>query len=157
MTTRLTKTPLDVAAMIEETEDGGSGALVVFVGTVRDRNAGRGVEAITYSAQEPLCERVLRDLEASILSRYSVRRCLIRHRVGRLEVGEASVAIVIRAAHREEAWEASRAAIDELKRSAPIWKQEHLAGGGDRRPAGVPLSGGADDGNRRVPRGTPSS
>jgi len=148
---RLTHAPLEIAALIEETGDGGSGALVVFVGTVRDVSDGRAVAAITYTAHDALCEKVLADLEANILHRFPVRRCLIRHRLGRLAVGEASVLIVVRSAHREVAWEASRAAIDELKLRAPIWKEEHLVGGGSRRVPGVPLVTKGGSGERDAP------
>jgi molybdopterin synthase catalytic subunit len=133
--------PLDLNELLRETEDPGSGALVVFVGTVRDENDGKPVEALTYEAHIPLAEKALEELECDVLSRFDVRRCRIRHRIGTLPPGEPSVVVVIRAAHRAEAFAAARYAIDELKERVPIWKEEHYASGESRYPEGVPLRG----------------
>jgi len=135
----LTEEPLDLNALIEETEDPGSGALVMFVGTVRDHNDGKPVEAVTYEAYTPLAEKALRDLEQEVLERFPVRRCRIQHRVGHLKLTEPSVAIVVRAAHRREAFEAAEWAIDELKKRVPIWKEEHYTTGKPKFLEGVPL------------------
>jgi molybdopterin synthase catalytic subunit len=135
----VTGKPLDLSRLISETEDHGSGALVVFVGTVRDNNDGKPVESLTYEAHLPLAERALQALEREVLQRFNVRRCRIQHRIGKLQLGEPSVAIVVRAAHRKEAFEAAKYAIDELKKRVPIWKEEHYAGGGSRYLEGSPL------------------
>lgn len=135
----VTDQPLNLSELLAETEDSGSGALVVFVGTVRDHNDGKPVEAVTYEAHVPLAERTLQELEQEVLQRFDVRTCRIQHRVGTLQLGEPSVAIVVRAAHRAEAFEAARYAIDELKKRVPIWKEEHYADGESRYLEGVPL------------------
>jgi molybdopterin synthase catalytic subunit len=135
----VTEQPLNLSELLAETEDSGSGALVVFVGTVRDHNDGKPVEAVTYEAHVPLAERTLQELEQEVLQRFDVRTCRIQHRVGQLELGEPSVAIIVRAAHRDEAFEAARYAIDELKKRAPIWKEERYASGESRHLEGVPL------------------
>lgn len=135
----LVEDPIDLNALIRETEDPGSGALVVFVGTVRDHNEGKPVEAVTYEAYKPLAEKALEELEREVLRRFEVRRCRIQHRVGHLPLQEPSVAIVVRAAHRAEAFAAARWAIDELKKRVPIWKEEHYATGERRYLKGIPL------------------
>lgn len=143
----VTEGPIDLDALIRETEDPGSGALVVFVGTVRDHNDGKPVEAVTYEAYTPLAEKALEELEREVLRRFNVRRCRIRHRVGRLPLKEPSVAIVIRAAHRAEVFQAAKYAIDELKRRVPIWKEEHYTTGESRHLEGMPLVPQRDEGH----------
>jgi molybdopterin synthase catalytic subunit len=131
--------PLKLDDLLNETIDSGSGALVIFVGTVRDENEGQPVQAITYEAHISLAEKVLRAIEEEVLSQFAVRRCRIQHRIGTLRLGESSVQIVIRAGHRAAAYEASRYAIDAIKQRAPIWKEEHYASGVSRYLDGVPL------------------
>ena len=107
----------------------GPGAVVVFVGTVRGRHQGQQVQALTYEAYEPLAvasfERIAREAAERIPG---VVVCL-HHRVGTLEVGEPSIVIAAVAAHRAEAYAASRFAIERVKQIAPVWKREHLVDG----------------------------
>lgn len=135
----VTDGPLDPDALARETADEESGALVVFCGTVRAHNRGRRVEGLTYEAHEELATRVLRELEEEVLRDFDVRRCRLQHRVGELELGEASVAVVVRAAHRDQAFAAARHAIDELKERIPVWKEEHYADGESVHLDGTPL------------------
>lgn len=135
----ISDTPLDLAPLLNETEDHSSGALVIFYGTVRDENDGQPVHSMTYEAHVSLAEKVLREIEAEVLERFGVRRCRIQHRIGTLQLGEPSVLIVVRAAHRAEAYDASRYAIDEVKQRAPIWKEEHYVSGETRYLDGIPL------------------
>lgn len=135
----ITSEPLDTDALVRETADEGSGALVVFCGTVRSENRGRRVEGLDYEAHEELAAKVLRELEEEVLEAFEARRCRLQHRVGELELGEASVAVVVRAAHRDEAFAAARWAIDELKERIPVWKEEHYADGGSAHLDGTPL------------------
>jgi molybdopterin synthase catalytic subunit len=144
---RVTDQPLNLSELLAETEDSGSGALVVFVGTVRDHNGGKPVEAVTYEAYIPLAEKVLEELEREVLKRFDVRACRIQHRVGTLRLGEPSVAIVVRAAHRAEAFEGAHYAIDELKRTVPIWKEERYTSGEGRFLEGIPLQYGCNSGD----------
>lgn len=131
--------PLDVNALIQETEDPGSGALIVFYGTVRDQNEGQPVNGMTYEAHVSMAEKVLAEIEQEAIQRFGARRVRIQHRIGPLALGEPSVLVVVRAAHRAEAYAASRYAIDELKQRAPIWKEEHYLSGDSRYLDGVPL------------------
>jgi molybdopterin synthase catalytic subunit len=134
------ETPLELEPLLRETEDSASGALVVFYGTVRDHNDGQRVQAMTYEAHTPMAEKVLREIEAETLEKFAVQHCRIQHRVGMLQLGEASVLIVVRAAHRDPAYAASRYAIDTIKQRAPIWKEEHYVSGESRYLDGVPLT-----------------
>ncbi|RDV37666.1 molybdenum cofactor biosynthesis protein MoaE [Bradymonadaceae bacterium TMQ3] len=136
----LSDTPLDMSALLAECEDPAGGGLVVFSGDVRNHHEGRrGVTAITYEAHPAIAARVLRELEAEVLERFKVLRCRIQHRTGRVEVGQASVLVICRAAHRDAAFEGARYAIDTLKLKTPIWKLEHYDDGTERYLDGTPL------------------
>ena len=111
----------------------GAGAVVVFLGIVRDHAEGReGVTALTYEAYEPEAERVMGEIVTTARDRWSdLARVALLHRTGRLGLGEASVAVVVSSPHRAVAFDAARFCIDTLKETVPIWKQEHHAGGAD--------------------------
>jgi molybdopterin synthase catalytic subunit len=132
--------PLDLAALLQETEDGSCGALVVFSGTVRNHHAGKAVQRLNYTAHAALLDQVLSELERETMQRFGVSQCRIVHREGDLEVGEDSVLVVVRSAHRGEAFEAARYAIDTLKQRAPVWKREFYTDGSVDYQDGVPLS-----------------
>jgi molybdopterin synthase catalytic subunit len=128
--TGLVEGPLPVAAAEAAVAHPGCGAVVVFLGTVRDRHAGRAVAGITYTAYRAMAAAVLRGIAADLEAAAPGLRAAIVHRLGRLDVGEASVVIATAAPHRAAAYEASRTALERLKREAPIWKREHYADGG---------------------------
>jgi len=132
--------PLDLAALLRDTEDGACGALVVFSGTVRNHHAGKAVQRLNYTAHRGLVEKVLAELEEETKAKFGVRQCRIVHREGDLEVGEDSVLVVVRSAHRGEAFAAAKYAIDTLKQRAPVWKREFYADGSVDYQDGVPLS-----------------
>jgi molybdopterin synthase catalytic subunit len=138
--THLVDEPIDVAALVDETRDPTCGALVVFEGMVRDHDQDESVASMTYTAYRPLAERVLAELETEACQRFDVARCRVVHRLGWLGMGESSVAVVVRAAHRAPAYDASRFVIDALKERAPIWKQDHLRDGSTRYQDGTPLA-----------------
>jgi molybdopterin synthase catalytic subunit len=108
-----------------------AGAVVTFLGVVRDHAEGReGVRAMTYEAYEEPARRVMGEIVAEARRRWpDVERVALLHRVGELDLSEPSVAVAVSAPHRAEAFEAARFCIDTLKESAPIWKQEHWVGG----------------------------
>jgi molybdopterin synthase catalytic subunit len=110
-----------------------AGAVVTFAGVVRDHAEGRpGVEAMTYEAYEEPAVRALTEIVAEMRRRWpDIARVALLHRVGELQLSEASVLVVVSAPHRGAAFDAAEFAIDTLKRSAPIWKQEHWTGGSD--------------------------
>jgi molybdopterin synthase catalytic subunit len=109
--------------------DPGAGGTCVFVGTVRDTSPAGDVTALHYEAWGELAETRLRELAAELHERWPLRKVAILHRTGDLAVGEASVVIACSAAHRAEAFEACRHAIERLKQDVPIWKKEALVSG----------------------------
>lgn len=121
---RLTRTPLDPASLLAESRRDGDGGLTVFVGVVRDSNDGRSVTAMEYEAYEPMAERELERIEADLATRFPGARVVLRHRIGRLLVGEVAVVVAASAPHREEAFAACRAGIEEIKTRVPVWKKE---------------------------------
>ena len=127
--TDLVRDAIDVAALHAEIGDAGAGALLAFVGTVRDSKHGRRVQRIDYEAYEPMARQALERIGRELLDRWPVRRAVLVHRIGTLEVGEASVAILLSTAHRAPGFEALRFAIETLKTDVPIWKREHFEDG----------------------------
>jgi molybdopterin synthase catalytic subunit len=125
--------PLPVAEATEWATTPGSGAVVTFLGVVRDQSEGRaGVTGITYEAYEEVARQRMTEIAAETRRRWpDVERIALLHRTGALELSEASVAVVASAPHRGDAFEAARFAIDTLKETVPIWKREHWAGGDD--------------------------
>lgn len=127
----LTRERLEPLAQRAAAPDRAAGALATFVGVVRAERDERGREllALDYSAYEPMAERVMRRIVAAARLRHAPLAIQLAHRLGRLEVGEASVAVTVWAAHRGEAFAACREVIEELKVSVPIFKQEIWADG----------------------------
>ena len=123
------RNPIDLAALEREVADPAAGAIVSFAGTTRRDNAGRVVIRLEYEAYEPMALSEMRKLAAEAGARWKIVRIAIAHRIGVVEIGETSVAIAVSAAHRAEAFEACRFAIDRLKEIVPIWKKEHFEGG----------------------------
>ncbi len=120
---------IDVAALEREVADPAAGAIVSFTGTTRRDNAGRKVLRLEYEAYEPMALAEMRKLASEAAERWKLVRIAIAHRIGVVEIGETSVAIAVSAAHRGEAFEACRFAIDRLKEIVPIWKKEYFEGG----------------------------
>jgi len=126
---RLQDTPIDSAALVERLRQDADGAVVLFLGTVRDHNLGRRVRYLEYQAYPEMAERELRRLEEQARERWGVNGIAVVHRTGRLEIGETAVAVAVSSAHRAEAFEAGRHIIDTLKHTVPIWKKEFFEGG----------------------------
>jgi MoaE-MoaD fusion protein len=126
---RISAEPLDVAAAIAEAESPDAGAVAAFVGTVRRRSRDRNVLYLEYEAFAEMAEPMLRSLADDLTARHGLSRVAIHHRVGRVEIGEASVVIAVSAAHRQAALDACREAIDTLKETIPLWKKEFYEGG----------------------------
>ena len=121
--------PLDAAAVAGAVSGPASGAVVTFLGTVRNHNAGRDVLFLEYEAFEPLAVKSFERIAAEAADRWPAVTLAIHHRVGRIEIGEASVVIAAASAHRADAFAASRYAIERIKQISPIWKHEHFDGG----------------------------
>ena len=127
--TAITTSPLDTGALVRTLDTTGSGAVTTFVGLVRDHNLGRRVLHLEYEAYEPLALRGLDLIVAEAAARWPAARLAFHHRVGRMEIGEASVAIAAASPHRADAFAASRYAIERIKQIVPIWKHEYFEGG----------------------------
>jgi molybdopterin synthase catalytic subunit len=108
---------------------GSDGAVVTFLGLVRNHNLGRSVRYLEYEAYEPLALKSFERIAREIHERWPTARLALHHRVGRLEIGEASVAIATRSPHRGDAYASCRYAIERIKQIAPIWKHEFFDGG----------------------------
>lgn len=126
---QLTTTPIDPAAAIEAARSPAAGAVVLFLGTVRETTDGRRTVALEYECYAEMAEKKLHELEAEARGRWPLSGCAIVHRWGRLEVGEISVAIAVGAPHRREAFAAGQWLIDRIKEVVPIWKKELYADG----------------------------
>jgi molybdopterin synthase catalytic subunit len=122
---------IDLTALLAWATRPSAGAVVTFSGVVRDHADGRdGVHALTYEAYDEPAVDAMRAIVADARTRWTSLECVaLVHRTGRLELGEASVVVVVSSPHRAEAFEAARLLIDTLKTSVPIWKQEHWEGG----------------------------
>jgi molybdopterin synthase catalytic subunit len=122
---------LELDALVAALADhgGADGAVVTFLGLVRNHNADRRVRHLVYEAFEPLALKVFARIADELEGRWPGARLALHHRIGRLEVGEASVAIAVASAHRAEAYAACRYAIERIKQIAPIWKREFFDGG----------------------------
>jgi molybdopterin synthase catalytic subunit len=119
--------PDDIAARVDEP---GAGGIVIFSGVVRNETGGRPVKFLEYEAHAAMAEAKLREIGAALRGRWpGVKRVAMLHRIGRLEIGESSVLIAVSAAHRGDAFEACRYAIDTLKRIVPVWKKEYFEDG----------------------------
>src|SRR2546425_7407425 len=110
-------------------EPGADGAVVTFLGLVRNHNAGRSVRYLEYEAYEPLALKAFERIAGETRDRWPSVRLALHHRIGRLDIGEASVAIVARSPHRGDAFAACRYTIERVKQIAPIWKREFFDGG----------------------------
>ncbi|HEX6463274.1 MAG TPA: molybdenum cofactor biosynthesis protein MoaE [Vicinamibacterales bacterium] len=121
--------PLDVMAVAATVAGARDGAVATFVGLVRDHNAGRRVLWLDYEAYPALAVKAFEQVSAEAAARWPDARIAIHHRTGRIEIGEASVAIAAASHHRGDAFAACRYAIERVKQIAPIWKHEHFDGG----------------------------
>jgi MoaE-MoaD fusion protein len=126
---RLVDGPIDVQAVMAEVETPEAGAVAAFVGTVRARSRDRDVRHLEYEAYEGMAEEVMQQLAFALKVKYDLCEVAMTHRVGRVEIGEASVAIAVSAPHRQDALAACAEAIDTLKNTVPLWKKEVYEGG----------------------------
>jgi molybdopterin synthase catalytic subunit len=126
---RLTHDNIDYHALTELVRRPHCGAVVTFLGTVRDLTDGRVTAALDYEAYPGMAEKKMAEIEQETRSRWPVGEIVMVHRLGHLDVGEVSVAVAVSCPHRGEAFEACRYAIDRLKELVPIWKKENWADG----------------------------
>jgi molybdopterin synthase catalytic subunit len=127
---RLTRAPIDYQALTEQVRRADCGAVVTFLGTVRDLTGGRITVALDYEAYPEMAMKKMAEIEEQTRQRWPTGEIVMEHRLGHLEVSEVSVAVAVSAPHRAQAFEACRYAIDRLKELVPIWKKENWADGG---------------------------
>jgi molybdopterin synthase catalytic subunit len=130
----ITTNALDLNAISAALEDaspdaGADGAVVTFLGLVRNHNQGRSVRHLEYEAYEPLALKAFERIASEVGGRWPRARLALHHRIGRIAIGDASVAIVVRSPHRGDAYAACRYTIERVKQIAPIWKREFFEGG----------------------------
>ncbi len=127
--TTITELVLDPNRVVDAVSGDGDGAVVTFLGLVRDHNQGRRVTHLIYEAYDALALKALDRIVTEAAEQWPSVRLAIHHRTGRLEIGEASVVIAAASAHRADAFAASRYAIERIKQIVPIWKHEYFEGG----------------------------
>ena len=126
---RIIVAPLDPAALLARVGGATDGAVLLFLGTVRDHADGRSVSGMRYEAYAEMATEVLGAIAREAAERLGTDRVAVEHRVGELAIGEVSVAIAVSSPHRAQAYEASRYVIEEIKKRLPVWKQERYVEG----------------------------
>ena len=126
---RVTREPIDLQELVTYVTDPSAGAIATFIGTTRNNNEGRRVIALDYEAYPEMAEKELARIGDDAKKRWKIQRMAIVHRIGPVQITEPSVIIAVSAAHRDDAFQACRFAIEEIKRSVPIWKKEVFEGG----------------------------
>ncbi len=129
VTAVVSKDPIDIGAMARSEVDPRDGAMVLFVGIVRNHADGRPVEGMTYEAYEEMAQPVLTEIAEEAARRLGSDRIHVVHRIGDLRIGEASVAICASSPHRAESFDAARYVIEEIKKRLPVWKKEWYSDG----------------------------
>jgi len=150
---QIVRESIDTQGVLSKLKRGEDGAALVFEGVVRNQTRGRKTLYLDYEAYETMALREMESLAAQAVAQFQIRDVALVHRLGRLEIGETSVLIVVASAHRAAAFEACRWLIDTLKRTVPIWKKEYFADGavwadGEPFPAEIPRANSS-------PRGSP--
>lgn len=149
----IVRSTIDTEAVLRGIKQSSDGAAVVFEGVARDNTRGRRTLYLDYEAYQEMALKQMEALAEQALAQFQVRDVAIVHRLGRLEIGETSVLIVVASAHRAAAFEACRWLIDTLKRTVPIWKKEHFEDGavwadGEPFPADIRRAEGSPAGGR---------
>ena len=125
----LTRQPIDSSEVAGRLLRGEDGAVIIFEGVVRNNTKGRATCFLEYECYEPMAVKMMAEIGGELAGSFEIGRIAMVHRLGRLEIGEASVAIVVTAPHRKAAFAAALEGINRLKRLVPIWKKEHFADG----------------------------
>jgi molybdopterin synthase catalytic subunit len=125
----IVRRPIDVQALAKEASSEMCGATAAFLGTVRSTNEGKPVSGIDYTAYEEMAEREMLSILGEAVERFGIVNGIIEHRIGTLEIGDASIAVVVSHPHRGNAMDALRYVVDETKARATIWKLEHYTDG----------------------------
>lgn len=151
----ITSDPIRPEAVLARVGADEDGAVVLFLGVVRDHNDGRPVSGMEYEAYREMAEDVLDEIAGEVTGRWDTERVAVVHRIGALDVGEVSVAIAVSTPHRADAYEASRYVIEQIKARLPVWKREHYVDGErrwvpGRRPPSSTSEGAGGEASRRA-------
>jgi molybdopterin synthase catalytic subunit len=120
---------INTEEILESVKDPSAGGIDMFVGTTRDISNGKKVLRLEYEAYEPMAMKMMNEIAEELRVKWKIKKISMVHRIGRVDIGEASVVIAVSATHRREAFEACRYAIDTLKKQVPIWKKEYYIDG----------------------------
>jgi molybdopterin synthase catalytic subunit len=126
---KITQSPIDMQELADFVADPAAGAMATFVGMTRNTNEGRQVTRLEYECYPGMAEKEMEKIAAEVLQRWPIKKISMVHRLGRVDIGEASVAIAVSSGHRHAAFEACHYAINQLKETVPIWKKELYEGG----------------------------
>jgi molybdopterin synthase catalytic subunit len=140
----LTREPIDPQSVLRQVESTRAGAVVLFLGTTREITGDRRTLSLDYECYPEMAQRKLSELEAEAIRRWPLCACVVVHRLGHLELGEASVAVAVSSPHRQDAFAAGQWLIDTLKQVVPIWKKENWADGTSDWVHPTPLEGHHD-------------
>lgn len=127
--TAISDKPIVLDTILNEITTPESGGINIFIGTVRNHSAGKGVVRLEYSAYVPMAEKLMNGIEKEMRKKWNLHNVVLVHRIGRLEIGDIAVVTVVSSAHRNEAFVACRYAIDRIKEVVPIWKKEFFLDG----------------------------
>ncbi|WP_316506857.1 molybdenum cofactor biosynthesis protein MoaE [Nitrosopumilus sp.] len=120
----ITNKAIDINELLNYVSDRGSGATVLFTGTVRDHNEQNKVSKLYYEVYHAMAEKIIREIENEVRTKWKINKFIAIHRTGTLRIGEISVSVAVSSEHRKEAFEACKFGIDSIKEKAPIWKKE---------------------------------
>jgi molybdopterin synthase catalytic subunit len=126
---KITQSPINMQELADFVADPAAGAMATFVGMTRNTNEGRQVTRLEYECYPGMAEKEMEKIAAEVLRRWPIKKIAMVHRLGRVDIGEASVAIAVSSGHRHAAFEACHYAINQLKETVPIWKKELYEGG----------------------------
>ncbi|MES0491740.1 MAG: molybdenum cofactor biosynthesis protein MoaE [Leptospirales bacterium] len=125
----ITEKSIDLDALISEADSSEIGGLVIFIGKTRNVHNGKGVSYLEYEVQKPMAEKSMEEIVVGAKNKWNLTHASAMHRVGRVNIGEASVVIITASAHRKEAYEANRFILDTIKAQTPVWKKEFYTDG----------------------------
>ena len=126
---KIVRENIEIEEVIQSVQDPSAGGIDIFIGTTRNNSSGKQVLSLEYEAYEPMALKMMNEIGEEAQRRWQLKKISLIHRVGVVAIGEASVVIAVSSAHRKEAFEACRFAIDKLKKNVPIWKKEVFADG----------------------------
>lgn len=144
--TDVTPDPIDVVELLKRVAAAEDGAVLLFLGVVRNHAEGRSVDGMRYDAYEAMAKGVLAEIAREASERHGTDRIAVVHRVGDLKLGDTSVAIAVSTPHRAAAYAANREIIEEIKKRLPVWKKEHYLDGASSWVEGVVPPVGARSG-----------